>query len=145
MTLLQQRMLEDLQFRGLSARTQEAYVRAVRQLAAHYHKSPARITEEELRNYFLYIKNVKHYSRSTSTIALCGIKFFYEHPPQAAVVPPHLCACPTREEAPRYSQCRRSPRHSGTPQAPALSGVPDDNLFLWPASARGHPSPGARY
>jgi site-specific recombinase XerD len=72
-------MIEDLQLRGLSERTQEMYVRAVRQLAEHYHKSPARITEEELRDYFLSLKNVKHYSRSASTIALCGIKFFYEY------------------------------------------------------------------
>ncbi len=79
MTPLRQRMLEDLQLRGLSERTQEMYVRAVRQLAEHYHKSPEQITEEELRDYFLYVKNVKHYSRSASTIALCGIKFFYEH------------------------------------------------------------------
>jgi hypothetical protein len=50
----------------------------VRQLAEHYHKSPDLITEEELRQYFLFIKNVKHYSRNTMTIALCGIKFFYE-------------------------------------------------------------------
>ena len=78
MTELRQRMIECLQLRGLSERTQEAYVRAVRQLAAHYHRSPDLITEEELRQYFLYIKNVKHYSRNTSTIAICGIKFFYE-------------------------------------------------------------------
>ena len=76
MTALQQRMIEDLQLRGMSERTQEMYVRAVRQLAEHYHKSPAHITEEELRQYFLYLKNVKHFSRSASTIALCGIKFF---------------------------------------------------------------------
>lgn len=62
MTPLRKRMIEDLQLRGLSERTQEAYVRAVRQLAEHYHKSPDRITEEELRDYFLYLKNVKHYS-----------------------------------------------------------------------------------
>jgi len=79
MTPLRQRMLEDLQLRGLSERTQELYVNAVRQLAEHYHKSPDRITEEELRDYFLYLKNVRHYSRSASTIALCGLKFFYEH------------------------------------------------------------------
>jgi integrase/recombinase XerD len=79
MTPLRQRMIEDLQLRGLSARTQEMYVRAVRQLAEHYHKSPDCITEEELRDYFLYLKNVKHYSRSASTIALCGIKFFFDH------------------------------------------------------------------
>jgi site-specific recombinase XerD len=54
-------------------------VQAVRQLAAHYHKSPDQISEEELRQYFLHLKNVKHVSRSTHTIALCGIKFFYEH------------------------------------------------------------------
>ena len=79
MTPRRQRMIADLQLRGLSERTQEMYVRAVRQLAEHYHKSPALITEEELRQYCLYLKNVKHYSRRASTIALCGIKFFYEH------------------------------------------------------------------
>ncbi len=78
MTELRRRMTEDLQLRGMSERTQEMYVRAVRQLAQHCRKSPDMITEEELRDYFLHIKNVKKYSRSASTIALCGIKFFYE-------------------------------------------------------------------
>jgi hypothetical protein len=50
----------------------------VRQLSEHYHKSPELITEQELRQYFLFIKNVKHYSRNTSTGAICGIKFFFE-------------------------------------------------------------------
>jgi integrase/recombinase XerD len=62
----------------LSEKTQEAYVRAVRQLAEHYGKSPDRISEEELRQYFLYLKNGKRASPSAVTIALCGIKFFYE-------------------------------------------------------------------
>jgi len=78
MTALRQRMLEDLQLRGMSERTQECYLRAVRQLAVHYHKSPDLITEEEIRQYFLWMKNVKHYSRAATTIALCGIKFFFE-------------------------------------------------------------------
>ena len=78
MTELRQRMIECLQLRGLSERTQESYVRAVRQLAEHYHKSPDLITEEELRQYFLYLKNVKHYARNTTTIAICGIRFFFE-------------------------------------------------------------------
>jgi len=78
MTPLRQRMIEDLQLRGLSAKTQDSYVRAVRQLAEHYRKSPDLITEEELRLYFLYLKNDKQVSRSGFTIALCGLKFFYE-------------------------------------------------------------------
>ena len=78
MSELRKRMTECLQLRGLAERTQEAYTRAVRQLAAHYHKSPDQISEAELRQYFLYLKNVKHYSRNTMTVAICGIRFFYE-------------------------------------------------------------------
>lgn len=78
MTELRKRMIECLQLRGLSERTQESYVRAVRQLAEHYHKSPDLISEEELRQYFLFLKNSKHYSRSTMTIAICGIRFCYQ-------------------------------------------------------------------
>jgi integrase/recombinase XerD len=77
MTALRQRMLEDLQLHGMSERTQECYLRAVRQLAQHYDKSPDQISEEELRQYFLWMKNVKHYFRAATTIALCGIKFFF--------------------------------------------------------------------
>jgi site-specific recombinase XerD len=75
---LRRRMIEDLQLAGMSERTQQMYVRAVRQLAEHYKKSPDKITEDELRRYFLHIKNVKKWSRAGITIALCGIKFFYE-------------------------------------------------------------------
>ena len=78
MTALRDRMRADLQLGGLSARTQESYLRTVRQLAEHYRKSPDRIDEEELRQYFLFLKNEKRASRSTITQALCGIKFFYE-------------------------------------------------------------------
>ena len=79
MTVLRQKMIEDIQLRGLSPRTEEAYVRAVRQLAEYCRKSPDKISQEELREYFLYLKNTRRVSRSTQTIALCGIKFFYEH------------------------------------------------------------------
>ena len=79
MTPLRQRMIEDLQLRGLAPKTQDAYLRAVRQLAEHFHKSPDLITEEELRQYFLYLKNEKQASHSAYTIALHGLRFFYEY------------------------------------------------------------------
>jgi len=78
MSPLRQRMLEDMQLRGLSARTQEAYARAVWQLAQHYQRRPDQLSDEELRRYFLYLANEKKFARPTTTIALCGIKFFYE-------------------------------------------------------------------
>jgi integrase/recombinase XerD len=40
MTPLRQRMLEDMQIRGLAPKTQHAYVRAVRQVAEYFGKSP---------------------------------------------------------------------------------------------------------
>lgn len=79
MTPLRQRMLEDMQLRAFSPRTQEAYVRAVRQLAAYFRKSPDLVTDEELRQYFLQLTQDRHDARATVTIALCGIKFFIEH------------------------------------------------------------------
>jgi integrase/recombinase XerD len=78
MTTLRQKMIEDMQLHGFSERTQDSYLRAVRQLAEYYNKPPDQISEEELRQYFLYLKNVRQASRSTITLALCGIKFFYE-------------------------------------------------------------------
>ena len=79
MTPLRQRMIEDMQLRGLSEKTQESYVRAVRQLAEHCAKPPDQISEEEVRQYLLQLHNVRHVSASSFTIALCGIKFCFEH------------------------------------------------------------------
>ena len=67
-----------MQLRGLSARTPECYVAAVGQLAAHYHTSPASLTDEQLRQYFLYLTNDKQVARATATIALCAMRFLYE-------------------------------------------------------------------
>lgn len=78
MTELRKRFTQDLQLAGMADRTVEMYVRAVRLLSEHYGKSPHLITEEELREYFLYCKNVKKHARATTTIAICGIKFFFE-------------------------------------------------------------------
>lgn len=78
MTPLRQRMVEDMQLKGFSARTQEAYVGGVSQLAKHYHRPPDQISEEDLRQYFLYLTQEKKAARATVTIAMCGIKFFFE-------------------------------------------------------------------
>lgn len=78
MTELRQRMIEDMQLRGLSARTQEAYVAVVRRLADYYHRTPDKLAEEDLRKYFVYLIDKREASPATITIALCAIKFFFE-------------------------------------------------------------------
>jgi integrase/recombinase XerD len=76
---LRQRMRQDLQLAGLSDRTQDAYLRAVRMLAEHFHTPPDRLSEAQLRDYFLYLKNDRHFASASLGIAYSGIKFFYSY------------------------------------------------------------------
>src|SRR3954463_15168021 len=78
-TALRQRMLQDLQLAGLSEHTQEAYLRAVRQLADHFHTSPDRLGEHQVRDYFLHLKNDRKFASGSLVIAYSAIKFFYSH------------------------------------------------------------------
>jgi len=78
-TLLRQRMHEDLQLAGLAEGTQTAYLRVVKQLSAHFHTAPDQLTEQQVREYLLYLKNERHVSPSLLKTAASGIIFFYTH------------------------------------------------------------------
>jgi integrase/recombinase XerD len=78
-SLLRQRMHQDLQLAGLAEGTQTAYLRVVRKLAVHFHKAPDRLTEDQVREYLLYLKNERHASPSSLKMAAAGIVFFYSH------------------------------------------------------------------
>jgi integrase/recombinase XerD len=78
MSVIRQRMIEDMQLHGYSAKTQAAYVGAVRGLAKYYKRSPEEITQEEVRAYFLWLVKERGVARSTLTIHLSGIKFLFE-------------------------------------------------------------------
>ena len=74
---LYQRMSDDLHLAGMGERTHEGYLRAVRQLADYCRRSPDRITEAQLRRYFLHLKNERHFATGSLRVAYSGIKFFY--------------------------------------------------------------------
>jgi site-specific recombinase XerD len=78
-TALRQKMIEDMQLRGLAERTQQSYVAAVRGLAQYYGKSPAALSEGELRAYMLDLKNEKKAATSTCMQVLSALKFLYQH------------------------------------------------------------------
>ena len=78
MTELRERFIRDLQLRGYSDRTVEAYVNAVAQFARYCSKSPDLASETDVQNYLLHLTVEKQVARGTHTIALCGIKFFME-------------------------------------------------------------------
>jgi integrase/recombinase XerD len=77
MTKLRQRFIADMQLRGLAPRTQQAYLYQLIRLAKYTNKSPDAISEEELRAYLLYLKNVKQESASTFSQTLSAMKGLY--------------------------------------------------------------------
>lgn len=75
--LLRQRMSDDLHLAGVSQRTHDGYLRAVRQLADYGKASPDQISEDQLRQFFLHLKNDREFAYGSMRVALSGIKFFY--------------------------------------------------------------------
>jgi integrase/recombinase XerD len=78
MSPLRQRMIEEMTLAGLSAATQNAYIKAVRGLAAHYHRSPDQLSEEEVRSYLLAMRE-RGAARGTFKAAHYGIQFLYRN------------------------------------------------------------------
>ncbi len=76
-TPLRQRMLEDMRMRKLEPRTQEAYIRAVRKLAAYLHRTPDTATVEDLRNFQLHLVD-SGTSPMTLNATLTGLRFFFD-------------------------------------------------------------------
>ena len=74
---LYRRMNDDLQLAGFSQRTVHGYLRSVRQLADYCQTTPDKITEDQLRRFFLHLKNERHFAYGSLRVAFSGIKFFY--------------------------------------------------------------------
>jgi site-specific recombinase XerD len=72
-----QKSIRALQLAGMSERTQQCYTRSVRMLVDFYSKTPDKITESELQDYFLHRKNVDKWSAATLRICYSGIKFYF--------------------------------------------------------------------
>jgi integrase/recombinase XerD len=76
-TALRQRMIEDMRMRKLEPRTREAYIRAVRKLAAYLKRSPDTASVEELRSFQLHLVDTGT-SPITLNATLTGLKFFFD-------------------------------------------------------------------
>jgi molybdopterin-guanine dinucleotide biosynthesis protein A len=77
MSELRNRMIEDLKLAGLVEGSREQYVRAVRQLAGYYMISPDRLTERQVQDYILYVRDDLGVAKGTFAPLLAGLKFFY--------------------------------------------------------------------
>jgi site-specific recombinase XerD len=77
MTPLQQRMIEDMTVRGLAKSTQQVYLRAVRDLAAYYKRSPDTLSARDIQRYLLMLHEERGLMYSTCNTIVHGLRFFY--------------------------------------------------------------------
>ena len=74
---LRQRMIDDMRMRKLAPKTQNGYVRAVREFARFLGRSPDSASDEDLRRYQLHLVD-QGVSAITINATLTGLKFFFE-------------------------------------------------------------------
>jgi len=77
MTLLRQRMTEELQRRNYSQATIESYIPAVKEFAEYCGKSPAVLGAEDVRRYQLYLINEKKLAPHTVKVRISALRFLY--------------------------------------------------------------------
>ena len=77
MTLLRQRMIEDMQVRNLAPHTQATYVLHVSLFARHFRKSPELLGPEEIRDYQLYLTNQRKLAPSSIVVTTAALRFLY--------------------------------------------------------------------
>lgn len=73
------KMQEALQLSGRALKTQEVYLRSIRQLQEYCKKPVEKLTNKDIKKYFLYKRNEIKWSNVTLNIHLCGIKFYFEN------------------------------------------------------------------
>ena len=66
-----------MEVRGLAKRTRETYLAAVTGLAKHYHRSPDRISDEEVQAYLLHLIRDRHRAWNTCHIVVHGLRFLF--------------------------------------------------------------------
>lgn len=77
---LRERRQHDLVVRGMSLRTQEAYLAAVRGLAQHYHQRPEALSAQPGEGYLRHLIAPRHLAPNRVRVAVFGLRFFYTVP-----------------------------------------------------------------
>lgn len=117
MTPLRTRMIEEMAARGLAPRTIKSYVQFVSRLAVHFHRSPADLTDEQVRQYMASLSLERHLSASTINVAVNAFRFLYHDV---------LGREPSRFGIPRTRRPRRLPHVLSREEVQRLLAVPQN-------------------
>lgn len=78
MGVLRAKMEQDLLIRGLSPKTQTAYLGAVVGLSKHYRRAPDTLSEQDVQAYLAYLVKDRELAWSSLSVTVHGLRFFYE-------------------------------------------------------------------
>lgn len=78
MTPLRQRMLEDMRLRNFSPETQRSYIHYLVEYAKYFNESPSELDVEAIREYQLYLKDVRQMSPQSVNGFTSAAKFLYQ-------------------------------------------------------------------
>ena len=78
MSKLREQMKMDLELRGYSPKTRDAYIGYMKKFALYFRRSPEELGETEIREYLHHVISSKQNSDSYVNGAYSAIKFFYE-------------------------------------------------------------------
>ena len=77
MSELRDRMIQSMKLAGLTEGTSRAYLRAVRQLAAYYMIPPDQLSQRQVQDYLLYVRDKLEVAKGTFIPIYHGLKCFY--------------------------------------------------------------------
>lgn len=77
MNTLREKMLAELQLRGITPRTQTAYLREIAKLENYFNRPPEELGEEEVKEYLVHMLEDRGLSSGTYKYYAAGIKFLY--------------------------------------------------------------------
>lgn len=78
MDALREQMMQDLQLKGITPRTQKKYLREIGIMADYFDKPLEELGEKEVKEYLVHMIQTRKLSRGTYRCYVAGIKFLYK-------------------------------------------------------------------
>ena len=143
MATLREQMQRDLQLRGLSPKTQRAYLYKARDFARHFKKSPDQLGEGEIKEYLHYLLAERKVSDSTYRQAYSSLKFLYQTTMKQSVVFDKIPKLKKRKKLPVVLDGSRGVIFGH--KEPQAQGHTDGDLFIGTEAGGDIPSEGHRH
>lgn len=120
MGAIRDRMLAEMELRGLSEKTKESYVTCCRVFVAHFMKSPEQLGTQEIKDFLLHLIRDRRASPPTVGVYVAAIRFLYRWALRnrgvvadlpRPKIPKKLPSVPSREEVHAILSAVRSPKY----------------------------------